>query len=140
MEGDGGKWGGNGGEMGGWGMGIAHGMWVVEGCGGMWLRKTGQKGKENGKKNGRKWEEMGGNTHFSLSYFSLFLPEVEDLPHSSLCKNQLTALTDGKMAIVATPTLTATAASADACVGGGMSCHPENAGSRPLPPFSACLG
>ena len=42
MEGNG----GNGGKL-GWGVGetagIAHGMWIVEGCGGMWWRKMGQK-------------------------------------------------------------------------------------------------
>ena len=38
--------------------GIAHGMRVVEGCGGMWWRKMGQK-------MGEKWEKNGINTHFS---------------------------------------------------------------------------
>ena len=65
MEGNGGKLGGNGEnwrEMGGKLReigelsGIPHGMWVVEGCGMMWLRKMGQ--------NERK---MGQNTHFSQS-------------------------------------------------------------------------
>ena len=52
----GGGWEGNG-EI----AGIAHGMWVVEGCGGMWLRKMGEMGgkwEENGRK-------MGENTHLS---------------------------------------------------------------------------
>ena len=48
-----GKWGGDGGgEMGGNGgngemAGIAHMMWVVEGCGGMWLRKMRGKWEKN---------------------------------------------------------------------------------------------
>ena len=44
--------------------GTAPGMWVVEGCGRMWLRKMGR----NWERNGRKWDEqgrkMGRNTHF----------------------------------------------------------------------------
>ena len=38
---------------------------------------------------------------------------AEDLPHSFLCKT--TALTDGKWEFCLSPTLTATAASAEAC-------------------------
>ena len=34
--------------MGGGIAGTAHGMRVVEGCGGMWLRKMGQKWENNG--------------------------------------------------------------------------------------------
>ena len=45
---------------------------------------------------------MGQNTHFSQSHFPHF-PEIEDPPHNSLCTNQLNALTDGKMEIIATP-------------------------------------
>ena len=41
MEGDG--------EM----AGIAHRMWLVEGCGGMWLKKLGEKWEKNGSKMGR---------------------------------------------------------------------------------------
>ena len=51
MGGNRGKWRkmwGNGGD---WGIaGIAHGVWVVEGCGGMWLRKMGQQQERNGTK------------------------------------------------------------------------------------------
>ena len=38
LEENGEKWRGNG-EI----AGIEHGMWVVEGCGGMWLRKMAEK-------------------------------------------------------------------------------------------------
>ena len=70
--------------------GIAHGMWVVEGYGGMWLRKMGGK-----------WEESGTKYPFSSSpNFPIFL-KAEDLPLSSLCNNQLTALTDGKKGLFA---------------------------------------
>ena len=45
---------------------------------------------------GEKWEKngtkMGHNTHFH-SPIVLIFPEVEHLPHNSLCKNQPTALT-----------------------------------------------
>ena len=41
----------------------------------------------NGTKMGEKWDE--------IPIPPIFL-EVEEIPHSSLCKNQLTALTDGK--------------------------------------------
>ena len=71
--------GGNGG--GGFGeiLGIAHGMWVVEGCGRMWLRKMRQKWEKNGTK---QWDL---------------------LPIFALCKNQLTTLTDEKMGIFFLP-------------------------------------
>ena len=45
MGGNGGKWGGNG-EV----AGIAQGMWVVEGCCGMWLRGRGGKWEKNATK------------------------------------------------------------------------------------------
>ena len=58
-----------------WGVGgiggRAHGMWVVEGCGGMWLRKMGEN-------MGEKWDQR---PIFHGSIFPIF-PEVEDLPHS----------------------------------------------------------
>ena len=72
MRGNGEQWGemgGNGGRGGG-GNGeravIAYGMWVVEGCGGMWLRKW------EGGKNGTKYA--------FFSPVSPIFPEVEDLP------------------------------------------------------------
>ena len=50
--------------------GIAHGMGVVEGCGGMRLRKPGQK---NATKMGRTMGgKMGRNTHFSQSHLPHF--------------------------------------------------------------------
>ena len=73
--------GGADGEVGG----IAPGMWVVEGCGGMLLRKVGEK-----------WEKVGTKCPF----FTVPLPHFfggRRWTHSSLCENQLTALTDGKM-------------------------------------------
>ena len=45
---------------------------------------------------------MGRNTHFSQSHVCFIFPEVEDLPHSSFFKNQLTALTDRKVGTIAT--------------------------------------
>ena len=66
MEKNGGKWGEMGENGGKWEIaGIAHRMWVVEGCGGMWLRKMGQKWENNRRK-------MGQNTHFSQSHFPRF--------------------------------------------------------------------
>ena len=53
-------------------------------CGGMWLRKMGEK-----------WDEL-------PTFHNPIFPEVEDLPHSSLCKHQLTTLTNGKWGIFAT--------------------------------------
>ena len=44
---------------------------------------------------------MGQNTHFSQSHVPHF-PEVEDIAHNFLCNNQLTALADGGMRIIAT--------------------------------------
>ena len=57
------------------------------GCGGMWLRKMGQK-------MGEKWDKI-------PSFHSPIFPvvsEVKGLCHSSFCGNQLTALTNRKMA------------------------------------------
>ena len=90
-----GERGGNWGERGGMGwnreiVGRAHRMCVVEGCGGMRFRKMGQKWQGNRRKMGRKYP------FFTVPCF-LILPEVKDLPNNSLCKNQLTALTDGKI-------------------------------------------
>ena len=95
MEKNGGKWGGMGENGGKWGdmrkwgnreiAVIAHGMWV---CGGLWQDMV----EENGRKIGR-------NTHFSESHFPHF---PGGLPLNSLCKNQLTALTNRKMGIRAT--------------------------------------
>ena len=82
----------------GWGRGdgkiaaSAHGRDV--GCGGLWRNVV----EENGEQTGRK---MGRNIQFSQSLCPIY-PEVEDLPLWFLCKNQLTALTDGKMGIFAT--------------------------------------
>ena len=45
--------GGNG-EM----VGIEHEMWVVEGCGGVWLKKMGLKWDKNGGTMGEKWDEI----------------------------------------------------------------------------------
>ena len=59
-------------------------MWVVEGRSGVWLRKMG-----------RKWDKK----PIFHSPISRNLREVEDPSHSSLCKNQLTTLTDGKRGI-----------------------------------------
>ena len=67
--------------------GIAHGVWVVEGCGAMRERKLGVK-----------WDEI----PIFHSPISPIFPEVNDLPPSSLCKHQRTALTDGKMRTFAT--------------------------------------
>ena len=50
----------------------------------MWLRKMGEK-----------WDKK------KIFHIPIF-PEVEDIPYSSLCKNQLSALTNGKMGILAT--------------------------------------
>ena len=78
--------GGNGGEWGNSGRSTRN-----MGCGGLWLRKMGQK-----------WEKHGTKYPlFTVPCFPFF-PKIEDLSHSSLCKNQVTALTDGKMAIFAT--------------------------------------
>ena len=86
---NGGKWGD--GEI----AGMAHRMWVVEGCGGAWLRKMGQKGEENGRKmgDGRKYP-----------FFTVPFPQISRGRRSrqqSLWKSQRTALTDGKTGIVA---------------------------------------
>ena len=81
---------------------IAQGMWVVEGCGGMRLRKMGEIWEKNGRK-------MGRNTHFSQSQFPHFpggrrsSPQFPHRAHQR--KNR---------SFCHSPTLTATAASADA--------------------------
>ena len=49
MDKNGGEWG----EIGGI-SGIAHGMWVVEGCRGMWLRRM----EKTGRKMGETWDEI----------------------------------------------------------------------------------
>ena len=61
------KWGDVGGEYGEI-AGTAHGMWVVEGRGGMWLREIWDK---NGRKTGQ-------NTHFSQPPFPPNLRESGD--------------------------------------------------------------
>ena len=76
----------------------------------MWLRKMGEKMGQN-------WDEI----LIFHSPISPIFPEVEDLPHTSLCKNQLTALTDEKKNgnVCHSPTRTATAAGADAWLSDG---------------------
>ena len=77
MEENGGKWGGDG-EI----AVIAHGMWVVEGCGGICLREMG----EDWEKKGTKWDKMGQNgtkwdkIPIFLGTILPIFPEVEDLP------------------------------------------------------------
>ena len=79
------------------------------GCGGLWRGVV----QENGRKMGETRDEI---PIFHSSIFPVF-PRVVDLPHNSLCTNQLTALTDGKMEnFCHSATLTATAAGADACI------------------------
>ena len=60
----------------GWGIGetsgIAHGMWILEGCGGMWLRKMGEK-REGGR------DEI---PIFTAPFVPFFL-EVEGIPYRS---------------------------------------------------------
>ena len=80
------KWGG------GWGN-SGHSTWDV-GCGGLWRDVV----EENGMKMGGKWDEI---PIFHRSVLPI-LPEAEDLPHPSLCENQVTALTNGKMVFFAT--------------------------------------
>ena len=58
--------------------------------------------EENETQMGERWRKMGEKWDISPRPIFPILPEVEDLPLSSLCKDQLTALTDGKMGIVAT--------------------------------------
>ena len=70
--GDGGKWE----EWGGGDSGHSTRDVGCEGCSGMWLRKMGGK-----------WDKI---PTFHSSIFPIF-PEVEDLPHSSLCKNHLSS-------------------------------------------------
>ena len=100
--GNAGKWSKTGGNGGKWG-GIGGGGWGNDGhstrdvaCGVLWRDVV----EENGRKMGGKWAKKG----TKYSFFNPIFPicsEVEDIPHSSLCKNQLTALTDGKMGIFA---------------------------------------
>ena len=86
------------------GLGDGEIVWVVEGCGAMCEENGTKTGEENGRKLGRIppppppfffSKSSFGDPHFPH-------PEVEDLPHSSLCKNQLTAFTDGEIQIFAT--------------------------------------
>ena len=58
----------------------------------------------DGRKIKGKWDKI----------FSPIFPEVKDLPHSSLCKTQVPALTNRKMGNFS-PTPTATVATADGC-------------------------
>ena len=106
-RGGGGDWGGmggiggksgKGGEMGGGVAGIAQGMWGVEGCGGMWLRKMGHQKGENWEEKGR---QMGRNIHFSQSHCPRFSGGRRTSP-SRLCKHQPTARADGKLGLLAT--------------------------------------
>ena len=58
----------------------------------------------NGTKMAQRWEKMGEKwekNEVPIFQISIF-PEVNDLSHSSRCKNQLTALTGGRMGIFAT--------------------------------------
>ena len=89
MGANGGKWG----DMGGNGGDIGHSIQDV-GCGGLWRDVV----EKNGAKMGEKWDET---PIFQSPPFPIF-PEVEDIPKSSLCKNELTALTNGKKGIFAT--------------------------------------
>ena len=83
MGGNGGKWRKMGGTGGNWGeLGrngkiavIAHGMWVVEGCGGMWLRKMGETREKNGT-----------NYPFSTVPFSPFSRRSKTFPPISFAK------------------------------------------------------
>ena len=94
MGGGGGGKGGNWIKMGGNGGGdgkiavIAQGMWVVEGCGGMWFGGNGTK--------------MGRNTHFSQCHSPHLSGGRGSSPSVPFVKTQRTAPTDGKMGIFAT--------------------------------------
>ena len=95
---NGGKWGKLGGNGGKWGeiLGMAHGTWAVEGCGGMWFGILGQKcGKDEGKM-GEKWDEIP----------IFYSPVVKDSSHTHRQTNRNSCHS---------PTPTATPASADAC-------------------------
>ena len=98
MDRNGGKW-GKWREMGGVISGIAHGIWVVEGCGGMWLSKLGREWEKNGENNGRTRVR---NTHFSQSLFSHVPGGRRSSPQSPLLK-PAHALTNEKMGLFATP-------------------------------------
>ena len=91
MGGNRGKGGGGGGDSGNSTRDVGGGLW--------WTKM------------GEKWDEI---PTFHSPISPIFL-EVDGVPHNSLCENQLTALTDGKMDIFATHRHSpATAASADA--------------------------
>ena len=62
--------------------GTAHGMWVVEGCGGMWVRKTGEEGKKNGT---------------TYPFFTVPFSGGRRSPPTIPFVKQPTALTDGKI-------------------------------------------
>ena len=81
------KWG----KMGGGGWGKMGQKWDNSG------HSTWHVVEEDGTKIAEKWDEMP-MCHSPI--FPIF-PEVEDLPRSSLCKNQLTAPTVGKMRLFA---------------------------------------
>ena len=87
--------------------GIACGMWVVEGCGGMWLRKMG----ENGRKMGGKWDEI---PIFYSPISPIFL-ELKIFPTVPFVKLAHRIHRQKNGIFCHSPTLTATAASADAC-------------------------
>ena len=80
---------------------------------------------------------MGRNTHFHSPIFPIF-PELEDIPHSSLCKKSAHRTHRRKNRdFCQSPTLTATAASADAWVHdtdktiGGLQCAKASAERQP---------
>ena len=95
-EGNGGKWGA---------AGIAHGMWVVEGCGGMWLRKMGQK-----------WEENRMSYPFFTVLFSRFSGGRNSSPQFPLYKSAHRTHRRNNGDSGHSPTLTATAAGAAAWI------------------------
>ena len=72
------KWGKRGGKLGRNGemAGIAHGVWVVEGCGGMWLGKTGQ----NRRKMRGKWDKNGTKYPFFTVPFPPFFQGLKIFP------------------------------------------------------------
>ena len=96
MGGNGGKWG----ETGGCGK-RGHSTLDV-GCGGLCRDVLEGKWDKNGTKMGQKWDKNGrktGEKKDKRPDLHIF-PEVEALPHNSLCKSQLTALPDGKMGVL----------------------------------------
>ena len=87
MEENGGKWGGN----------VGHSTRDV-GCGGLWRDAAEEVGQK-----GRKWEKTGTKYPFFTVPFSPFSRRSKSFPTVSFVKkNQLTALTDGKVGIFAT--------------------------------------